>query len=138
MLSHPPDNDIVCPNCGNYADELDEYTGWCRTCSYVPTNRDTLEISFAANADAIEFYISTGRQFGKTRALSVWKALKLAQADRAICVVCGNRIARASRSAIFCRKTPECRRYSRRYVYLYREKGLTKVEALAIVLEELT
>src|SRR5215510_7471105 len=53
------------------------------------------------------------------------------------CVVCGGRIERAKRNAIFCRQHKECRRMSRRYVYLYTERNMTKVAALATILNEL-
>jgi len=70
--------------------------------------------------------------------VSVWTALDLARNDRPKCAVCGQVIQRAKRNAIFCRQNKECRRMSRRYVYLYTEKHMSKVEALAIVLSELT
>ena len=130
MTSLYSDNEFVCTNCGAFASELHPNTGWCYTCSPIVTVTK-VEIALAANADAIEHFTSTS-------SVTIWEALRLAQSDRPTCVVCGERISRAPRNAIFCRRTQECRRYSRRYVYLYRERGFTKVEALAQIFVELT
>lgn|SRR5215472_228774 len=120
-----------CPNCGNYTQSLDEYTGWCADCSSPPVTFTKIELALAFNAEAIEHYTSSMN-------VSVWKALRLARQDRPRCIVCGREIHRASRTAIFCRRTAECRRYSRRYVYLYTDKGLDKTQALAQIMSELT
>jgi hypothetical protein len=135
----------VCPDCGDFVDydEINPVTGFCFTCS--PSDEQLralskvkLETSLAANADAIEYYMVYGRMNGKVVAGNVWKALKLAQSDRPVCIVCGERITRSPRNSIFCRRNKECRRYSRRYVYLYRERGMTKVQALAQIFIDLT
>src|SRR5215831_7229675 len=119
----------VCVNCGKFVAVLNPVTGFCFGCSpvYEVTNR--VELQLSANADAIQYYMN-----GVTN--SVWAALKLAQSDRPICVVCGERIKRSSRQAVFCRQHKECRRYARRYTYLYQERGMTKVEALAQIFVE--
>jgi predicted amidophosphoribosyltransferase len=119
----------VCPNCGKfYEGETD--SGFCEEC--VPKLRDTVEGYLRLNADHLEYYISRG--------LSVWQAIDAISLGpaRPICIVCGNRIKRGKRNAIFCRKYKSCRRYSRRYVYLYREKGMSKTDALAHILSELS
>lgn len=126
---------IVCPNCGDFADErgMNEVTGWCYNCTpltEVSTERNSTERALHAHADAIEHFVSQGQ--------TVWQALDSARMGRPTCVVCGESIARAKRSAIFCRRTSECRRYSRKYVYLYRERGKSKAEALSLVLHEIT
>jgi len=121
----------VCTNCGELT-QLNPETGWCFECSPVITVVSRTEISLAANANAVEHLINNGA------ANNVWQALRIATSDRPTCIVCGERIRRSQRHAIFCRQTKRCRRYSRRYVYLYREKGLSKVEALAVVFGELT
>jgi hypothetical protein len=124
----------VCSNCGEFVEELDSYTGWCETCS--PGNGKAtyirIETWLKVNADELEHYISEGVSFRQ--------AVKSLANDRPKCIVCGGSIAHAARSSIFCRKTPQCRRYSRRYVYLYREANprLTKVEALATIFSELS
>src|SRR5215831_15719234 len=121
-----------CPNCGSYTDFLDDNTGWCAKCSSRTAVSSTkIELAFTANADAVEFYVSTTN-------VSVWQALTLARQDRPRCIVCGRELHRAPRNAIFCRQTKECRRYSRRYVYLYTDKGLDKTQALAQIMGELT
>ena len=128
--SHP-DYEFLCVNCGDWTKELNDQTGFCYSCSPVYEVVNRVELQLAANADAVQHYLANTTN-------SVWAALKLAQSDRPICVVCGERIPRAPRISVFCRKHKECRRYSRRYVYLYTEKGMTKVEALAQIFVELT
>jgi len=129
----------VCTNCGNFvsSDEIDELTGWCFDCSPNEVTQEikfNLELYLARNADHIEYLLLQGK--------SLWQALDALSTDgsRPICLVCGNVIKRSKRTAVFCRSTPLCRRYSRRYVYLYSEKKphLTKAEALATVMGELT
>lgn len=136
-LPHISSNYEFCPCCGKDVEELIETTGWCLHCTThvsIITGTDyvnsKLSLSMAANADSIEYYMKLNN--------SVWQALALARQDRPVCVVCGERIKRASRTSIFCRVNPECRRYSRRYTYLYRDKNLSKSEALAQILTELT
>lgn len=124
----------LCPSCGKFADErgLSEVTGWCYECT-PPNNssqRDSTELALHAHADAIEHFIGEGQ--------TVWQALDSARMGRPTCVVCGESITRAKRNSIFCRRTSECRRYSRKYVYLYRERGKSKAEALSMVLTEIT
>ena len=131
MIS-PASPPFYCPNCGTESNYLDEVTGWCAVCSGGTSVASTkIELAFTANADAVEFYVST------TNA-SVWQALTLARQDRPRCIVCGEVLHRAPRTAIFCRKKKECRRYSRRYVYLYTNKGLDKTQALAQIMNELS
>ena len=131
----------VCPKCGDFA-IVDEVTGWCYDCSGLVSNPSTgqtlstnygnkTEIAFAANADAIEYHLANGAD-------TVWQALTLSRQDRAVCLVCGEVMPHAPRTAVFCRRYKECRRYSRRYVYLYTEKGMSKAQALAMIFNELT
>jgi hypothetical protein len=121
---------LVCPNCGNYTDRpLNEETGWCVTCSPTATISNNY---LANNADEIEHYMEQGH--------SLNRAIDLLHHEngRPHCLVCGDVIKRARRNAVFCRSKPQCRRYSRRYVYLYRERNLSKSEALSIIFQELT
>lgn len=138
-LPHNPDaaSSEVCPSCGNFTDErgLSEFTGWCFDCSSVIASVSTSS-SFVAvehHAEAIQFY-------QHTESVSVRRALELTRQDRPRCVVCGEEIRRSKRSAIFCRRHPLCRSYSRRYVYLYTRKKdpMSKAQALATVLSQLT
>lgn len=96
-----------------------------------PIETSKMEIALRANAERVEFYVSSANT-------SVWAALRLAQQDGPTCIVCGNPMPHASRGALICRKTKECRRISRRYIYLYRERGLSKIEAIAKIMGELT
>src|SRR5215469_683359 len=125
-----------CPFCGDYTQDLDDNTGWCASCtnnssSTLVISSTKLELALAANANAVEFYVSSMNA-------SVWQALTLARQDRPRCIVCGDEIRRSSRVAIFCRKTRECRYYARRYTYLYQRKGLDKTQALAQIMQELS
>ena len=127
------DNEFLCTNCGEfYPDvEINEITGWCFKCSPSSPLYFKLEAYLEHNADHIEHYLAQGR--------SLWQALDLlSQHKRPICLVCGNEIKGAKSSAVFCRKNAECRRYSRRYVYLYSEKDFTKITALAQIMSELS
>lgn len=130
----------LCVVCGDFA-TLNEVTGFCGPCSQGRTASTTTSFSFTtsktelalqANANAIEHYIGNGS------ANTTWQALSLARQNRAICIVCGEPIPRAPRNAVFCRRNKECRRFSRRYVYLYAEKKLSKTEALAQIFSELS
>lgn|SRR5215471_4595663 len=130
---------VACPSCGNLVTTLFDLTGWCGPCSKPSTgvssttaNYTKTERALAKNADAIEHYLTNGS------ATTTWQALRLARQDRAICVVCGESIPHASRNVVFCRRYAKCRRYSRRYVYLYTERNMTKAQALATVFSELT
>src|SRR6516225_5740259 len=68
MIS-PASPPFYCPNCGTESNYLDEVTGWCAICSGSTSVASTkIELAFTANADAVEFYVST------TNA-SVWQAL---------------------------------------------------------------
>ena len=123
----------VCPSCGKFAD-LDEMTGWCSECSPATLQKafSRLESYLAKNADEIEHYMVQGYSLSQ----SVDK-LHSPQ-SRPTCIVCGNVIKRASRSSIFCRRTTACKKYARRYIYLYQTKRLSKAEALAKIFEELS
>lgn len=131
--------DEVCTNCGNFvsSDDINELTGWCSECSPDEVTQElkfNLELYLTRNADHIEFLLLQGK--------SLWQALDALSTDgsRPICLVCGNVIKRSKRTAVFCRSNATCRHYSRKYVYLYREKKphLSKAEALALVMSELT
>jgi hypothetical protein len=127
--------DEVCANCGEFTSRLNRQTGWCQNCSTGEANSLSLyhkvESFLAANADEIEHYLLQGHTLNQ--------AIDLVHKNgRKKCLVCGEPILRGHRAAVFCRRTAECRRYSRKYIYLYQEKGLSKPEALAQVMGELT
>jgi DNA-directed RNA polymerase subunit RPC12/RpoP len=123
----------VCSNCGDLVEELDEFTGFCTACS-PPRNKTESNAHewLAKNANHIEFYMSLGN--------SVSVAIDRVYEDlRPVCLVCGRTISHASPGrVIFCRRTKICRRYARRYTYLYQDKGLSKSEALAQIVRELS
>jgi hypothetical protein len=120
----------LCPSCGDFVKELNPITGFCSDCSPQSVTLNA-ELWLATNGDAIEHYIAQGNDL--SRAID-----KVYNRVRPTCVVCAKPISHAPRTAIFCRRTKECRRYSRRYIYLYTKKGFSKTEALAIVLEQVT
>lgn len=128
-------NEELCPNCGQFYSytEINDETGWCYNCS---PSADApihfkLELYLRVNADHIEHYMAQGR--------SLWQALDLmSQHSRPVCLVCGNEIKHAKSTAIFCRRNKDCRHYSRKYVYLYSEKGWSKAAALALVMDEIS
>lgn len=121
----------VCPNCGELVNELDELTGFCYDCSH-DTN-SLVDRYLELHADEIEHYLLQGKSLNQAIDL-----IHKTNGSFKRCVVCGNAMPHAPRNAVFCRAQKECRRYARRYVYLYNERGLSKAEALAKVLEEVT
>lgn len=133
-------NNEICPSCGEFFKELIPETGWCVECtkeSGIEADVGSklyrrIEAYLAINADEIEHYLLQGLSFNR----AIGKLHR--NNGRPHCLSCGKLMRRAPRTAVFCRSTPQCRRFSRRYVYLYRERKMTKSEALAIVLEELT
>lgn len=127
----PSANEEYCPNCGEWfaLEKFDSYTGWCNSCAGVVKNQ--LELFYQRNADHIEHYLLEG--------IGLRLAILKVRADiRPICVVCGNEIKYANKSAVFCRNNTSCCYYARRYKYLYTSKGLTKSQALAQIMQELT
>jgi hypothetical protein len=138
MTNSVTDQDLsnleVCPSCGEFA-KLLEMTGWCRECSPTPTQiRNRLESYLCLNANELEHYMCTGLSLSK----AIDKLHAAAQSNRPTCIVCGGVILRARRTAIFCRQHTECRKYARRYTYLYQNTIRTKAQALAQVFEELS
>ena len=122
----------VCPSCGEFVNELDEISGWCFGCS--PVIEQQLERYLSINADKLEYYILQGK--------SLYQAIDTLanpiNGHRPTCVVCGQHMPHAPKNSIFCRRNKTCRKYSRRYVYLYRELEMSKSEALALILAEIS
>lgn len=117
-----------CPNCGEPTSRLNNYTGWCPSCSSSDPYAQ-LEIYLENNADHIEHYMAKGN--------TVFQAVLLIRSDtRPSCLTCGDLLSHAPRHSIFCSKRERCRKASNRYRYLYKQKGLSKSEALAKVSEE--
>jgi hypothetical protein len=124
MQDFPVPTAAVCSNCGEFVRQLDYQTGWCDDCAGIKR-----AAFLEANADHIEHYVLQG--FPVTTAIK-----RVALEVKPVCAVCGKAMERAKRNAVICRRTEQCRKISRRYVYLYSEKGLSKAEALATVLAE--
>lgn len=130
-VSPNQDDAEYCPNCGEWyaPQDFDLNTGWCNTCAGVVKNQ--LELFLQRNADHIEHYLYKG--------LTLRVAILKVRADiRPVCVVCGNEIKYANKSAVFCRQFESCRYYARRYKHLYSRGDITKPQALAQILHELT
>lgn len=120
----------VCPQCGKFVPTLDWDTGWCDECSQQA--HSAVDKFLLVNADHIEHYMLKGE--------SLYQAIDSLRSEvkqHKTCPCCGGFIKRGGRHSVFCRKTPQCRRLVRRYVYLYERKGYTKPEALAEVLQEI-
>lgn len=123
----------ICPKCGSYVDNpttgFNYTTGWCLKCSpHTPNTKATERL-----ANHVEHYMVL-------LGISAYRATILVHAEeRPTCIVCGQRIkyARPDKT-VFCRVNDDCRKWQRRYQYLYQKKGLTKTQALAKVLSEIT
>ena len=142
-------NDELCPQCGNFVDELDDETGWCFECSgtsearclacsrpfikdqshrkLCPACRE--ERWLQRHADELEMYLSYGARISFARRQIYYE-------NRPICIACSNPIKGAADGAIFCTRTIECRRWRRRYRTL-REKYGDQKKALAEVSAEI-
>jgi hypothetical protein len=128
----------VCPNCGELvpAEKFNHDVGWCNVCAppeVVKTTEQAVQTHsyLLTHADEIEHYLLQGK--------SLNQAIDLLYSanGRPKCIVCGSTMSRAPKRAVICRKTGECRRVSRRYIYLYRERGLSKAQALAEIFKSL-
>src|SRR5688500_19020096 len=129
----------VCPNCGEYTDYINSWTGWCASCSGLdlcancgkPFAKDRNRTRCSTcrkndwlekNADEIEDYMSNG--------LSLIDAKAQVQIDNTIfCLNCGDPVNSGhAGQALFCAKE-ECRKVYNRYTW-QRKKGLTKEDVL--------
>ena len=118
-------SEYLCTSCGNWTDAIDDATGWCLDCSPI-AQQSQLEGWLKKYADELEYYMVHGN--------TLYEAIDKIHIDNAThCIVCGGLITRGRKPRVFCRKTSECRKMSRRYVYLYTDRGMSKAEALARV-----
>lgn len=137
-------NDYYCPSCGGWVDSLDENTGWCVGCT--PTSHPGSRSCFTCNkripshynhrlcsrckaeewlaqhADSIELYMMVGWSFATAKQ-------QVINDIRPNCVICDTPISGGNADSIFCTIHKTCRTAQRRY-RLYREKGMTKDEAV--------
>lgn len=122
----------VCPLCGDFVENLNDFTGWCDKCSPVDVELSPAEIFLLRNADHIEHYLFQGKSLSQAI-----DSLRHELSKYRTCACCGALIERGGANVVFCRKTPKCVSTVRRYEYLHHRKGLSKPEALAVILEEL-
>ena len=133
----------VCPNCGNYVDELNEEEGWCfecapakcKRCSGERTSTNKYCIScqrilwYERNAEKLEEYIAEGLSLSEAKS-------KIIRENRAICVVCSSEIQGKHKSnTLFCKKNSECRKARKKFFRLI-AIGKSQVEALELALRE--
>jgi hypothetical protein len=127
-----------CAECGQFVDELDEFTGWCYECSgTAPPSRVIViyllgikESWFERNADQLDRVLAEGL----TLSLAVNLILRR---NRPRCLCCGETIEYGTKGRhIFCRKHAECRTAARRLKYYRLEKSLSYSEALSRTLQK--
>jgi hypothetical protein len=131
-----------CAECGEFVDQLNEFTGWCHACSgttpsavviYLWSGKRTLKSDwFDRNADKLDSLLADGLSLS----LAVEAVLK---ANRPICQCCGNEIKRTASTTrgtvLFCRKREQCHRAAVRYKYYRYQRRLQPTEALTKALE---
>lgn len=133
-----------CPSCGEWVNSLNENTGWCVNCTptHHPDSRSCptcgvvipihhnhrlcsqckAEEWLAKHADSIELYMMVGWSFAAAKR-------QVINDIRPNCVICDTPISGGNADALFCTAQKECRTAQRRY-RLYREKGMTKEQAV--------
>jgi hypothetical protein len=150
----------VCPNCGEFKDELVSYTGWCFNCSakellgddkgevkvcprckrrFIPVSIRICRMCRKAefleqNADEIERQLAEpANKLSLTKAVQAVRDSKMTQ-----CLCCGAPLKPATRGkAYFCARKSKCRTaYNKLHRYIY-TLHMDKAEALELVLEGL-
>lgn len=139
----------ICPNCGDYTQSLDDYTGWCRSCSTTSyRSQDCARCNRALDG---------GKEFCRSCRESIWLEEHGDEIDRVLttgvpkstaidivkknqykprCLVCGNPMRKPSiGEARFCKKTVICKRASIRFKGLVYVKKIDREEALKEVLQ---
>lgn len=132
----------LCPNCGEFVDELDDVTGFCNSCSNngvgsldekdpTPTAKaKKIELWLHENADRIESFMLAENVNAR------FAIRELMQEDKPRCLICGNDMPHTTSGRhMFCTKQPECRKARRYYRYLVYEKNESKEKALEQTLE---
>lgn len=123
----------LCPNCGDFVDQLNNKTGFCYECSGVgdssesPTQSkrvERLELWLAENADTIEFLMLEEQIAAKVA------IRQIAENTKPHCQCCGGEMPHTTAGRhIFCTKNEKCRKARRYYKYLVYEKNKPKDEA---------
>jgi predicted RNA-binding Zn-ribbon protein involved in translation (DUF1610 family) len=134
-LTHSTQNEELCPNCGNFVNELNEVSGFCLDCSPNGVGFSGKKPEFSRlenwlhkNASVIEETMLARNQAAKV----VIREIMLN--SKAVCVICGSNIDHGTKDRHkICRKTPQCKKARRYYSYLKYEKGMTPEKALEAV-----
>jgi hypothetical protein len=132
LSTSPRHGSELCPDCGEFVDELDEWTGYCKECTlstnhHVPASR--VERWLVKYADTVEFVMQKQNTTAKLAIIEVHATYK------ATCVICQSPIKHGTHGRHFlCNKTPECKKARRRYKYLIYDKGMSKAEALEAII----
>lgn len=123
----------LCPECGDFVDILDEFTGWCGPCSGImppircdrclqPTDNPGHKYCYSCryirwlehHADDIEIIMATDK-------ISAAKAKRLVHSrntNAPHCLCCGNRIKGGQQGQhFFCSKSRECLKAHHAYRY---------------------
>jgi len=120
----------ICPDCGEFVDELNEQTGWCFNCSPSAHHNSVSRVErwLIRYADTVEFVMQVQSITAKLAIIEVHATYK------ATCIICHSPIKHGTHGRHFlCNSTPECKKARRRYKYLIYDKGLTKEAALAAI-----
>ena len=134
----------VCSSCGKFVESLNEYTGWCASCSLDdPASKVCAscgkpfagerwrklckgcrkELWFKRNAFVLEEALLTGT--------TLVEAIELVlEENRPYCIVCGNAIKGGKNGALFCTTKKRCRTAARYFRYLLYEKQIQRAPAL--------
>jgi len=130
MSRSPQSEQEFCTECGQFVDQLNEWTGWCKDCSLStqPNPVSRVERWLIKYADTVEYVMQEQRITAKLAIIEVHATYK------ATCIICDEPIKHGTHGRHFiCSSTPECRKARRRYKYLIYEKGFTKESALAAI-----
>ena len=129
MRSTPQSDQEFCPDCGEFVDQLNEWTGFCYNCT--PSTQSRVERWLIKYADTVEYVMQVQGITAKLAIIEVHATYK------ATCIICDEPIKHGTHGRHFiCSSTPECRKARRRYKYAIYEKGMSKEDALALILKE--
>lgn len=132
MTRAAPQGNEFCPKCGEFADELNERTGFCFECTpsvhtkSEPASR--VERWLIKYADHVEYVMQVQQITAKLAIVEVHATYK------ATCIICNGPIKHGTHGRHFlCNTHPECKKARRRYKYLIYDKGFTKEAALEAI-----
>ena len=133
MNKAPQQGTEFCPDCGEFVNELNEWTGFCFDCTpsthpsqITPPSR--IERWLIKYADHVEYVMQVQHTSAKLAIVEVHATY------RATCIICHSPIKHGTHGRHFiCNATTECKKARRRYKYLIYDKGFTKEAALAAI-----